>query len=269
MFWKIVFILSSFEIFSLSIAAEELTSKYKTYLILETKGLKTFNGGPIMKRSKIDDRRIKFWSPQLNKETEDIKPRPQGIEKAIKEPEQVFISDAKEAIKSFTEFSKEYRECVSSKKWPQRFECFNKVDICFGEEHESGLCNWNMHEKFDKCAPQDEGKLGLVNCLSNSEQMFDLLNGCFDANTELAFMFEVFGEKASRRDYYTLDSRYVGKGGNNIECRFSVTNKKNYHLIGISRYGFFRPPFTLIPLDVYVKDNYYQLLQLQKSDLRK
>src|SRR5690606_33133260 len=133
----------------------------------------------------IDKRDIRVYSPELDKKMLDIKPRPKTIEEAIKQPGKFFREDVKEAINNFNNFASTFRSCVSEKKWPQKNECLKTLDICFGIESLSSLCDWEQHDVFSNCAPQYAGRQGLVQCLNTNEKAFNLMSKCFDPRTEL------------------------------------------------------------------------------------
>lgn len=142
---------------TLSNASEELLEeRFKTYSIrLEHEDTLA---EPAAEGIKINNEKVTIWAPEINQETMHIKPRPEKVAEALKHPGEFFRKDAEKAYKNFREFSHNYQKCINSKKWPQKAECLNMLDICFGTDLGPSLCDWEQHETISKCAPQHKKK---------------------------------------------------------------------------------------------------------------
>lgn len=245
---------------------EALEERFKTYRIEMDSGGDYHKGGPFYEMITVKNRNVTIFTPKINEETLSITPRPEEITKSVKFPGKFFIDDTRVAIESFEKLTKEYRDCINSKKWPKKTECLKNIDICFGKDYGPSVCDWDRHEKISECAPQIEGRLGLLKCLKSDEDVFNLFSKCFEPNTDLLLMFNIYGANADRRNYYTLDSSFYTHATGQIYCRFTVMNNKEYQLVQIDDFNLGRPGLTMIPKELFVKDNYYELFEVQKIE---
>lgn len=102
--------------------------------------------------------------------------------------------------------------------------------------------------------------------MSSDEKLFSLLSKCFDEKAELNFMFNAYGAEVNRRNYFTLDSYFYSHEVGSIFCRFTVMDNKNYQLVYIYPSMTSRPGLTVIPKEIYVRDNYYELMRNQRLE---
>ena len=226
------------------------------WVTVNTKNHDPLNGGVLLKYIQQEPRKVYVYSPAINLETIEITPRPKNVSKAIKQPEVYFKKEIETAIQQFDNISKDFTDCSNSKPWPEKTECLNKIEICF--EHSSNM-------KLMPCF--DIGMLRMCNqkmpnCLKEKEA-FQAFQRCFSPNIDLGFMFEIYEEDAKIRPYYTLD---VGpfKPSMDIHCRFTYFQNK-FHLIEILFKTFERPELNVIPKEVHVRDNLYQLKKIEEA----
>src|SRR5690606_9919803 len=145
-------------------------------------------------------------------------------------------------------------------KWPENLECTSKFEICFGEDSNLYVCDFESL-LVDFSGHEDER---LKNSFRRSERVFDLFNKCFDETALVELTFEIYGEEALRRNYYTLDSHYYTHKHGGMRCRFTVMGGSSYRLVALSNHELGRPELSLVPLDLYVKDHYEDLLEIQR-----
>lgn len=218
----------------------------------DTARLDTLNGGPISLRTSIDGKDITIYAPEVDPKALSEKPRSAKLNEAINRPDLFFKANIKEGIRKFELFAEDYRKCISASKWPENFECFKKVEVCFGMDDQS-LCRWGDDEMIGSCA---SNTTSLKSCLSKYEKLFNRFNKCFHNNLNYSFMFDITSE-AKLRDYYMIDVDYYNndKSSDSIVCRFTYANNK-YHLISLFGYvTMYRPSTMAIPNELYNKDH--------------
>jgi hypothetical protein len=224
-------------------------SKYN-WVQVSTKNRDSLNGGPILRFLQEKPKRIYVYSPAINLETLEISPRPKEVALAIKSPEAFFKNEILKATKEFEVFSKEFLSCTDSKPWPEKTECLKKIDICFGKTSNIELMPCFEIGMLQMC------KQKMPKCLHEKEA-FHKFQRCFSPDTDLGFMYEIYEKDAKIRPYYTLDTgRY--EPSIDIHCRFTYYQNK-YQLIDILFLTFERPELNVIPKDIHVRDNFYQL----------
>lgn len=258
-FFSILLLLTSF-----AVEKEVLQDKFKTYqLNPNIYGEKKTHIVP------LENETVIIFSPLLDSVVVRSKPYPSKVQQALAEPGTFFYESLNKGVNDFRFFSKEYVKCIQSNLGSKKVSCTQKFEVCNGENN-GILCNWDTHETIGRC-----GKISrkdLVRCFEENLKVFDSFNKCFQPRTTLYFTFEVFGSDARLRSYYTLESRYINnETDEKISCRFTVTpgSPTRYSLIEISNAELDRPQISSIPLGLYVKDHYNDLLELQKTELSK
>jgi hypothetical protein len=204
---------------------------------------------------KIDGREVGIWSPEVESSTLQMSPRPKKIKDALKDPDRFFKEDARIALESFQKFGNELRECVASKKWPEKRECLKleRFDFCFGDEDKEvrGVCNRFYHSKF-----MNDCTIPFKKCLAYDEWRLDFFTECFNPRNQVAMMFSIYGEEAKRRDFFYIRTGYFNHdkppGVHQISCDFTVLNHNNFQFVRVAE-GFFldRPDEIIIPMSMH------------------
>lgn len=213
-----------------------------------TRDRETWNGGPMSQKIEEVPIFIFIWAPQIEFKTLEMKPRSSLISKAIKAPATFFRKDIQQAKEQFEIFRKSYNDCRSSKTFNQSKECLKMISVCH-EDTPNYPCFYEKSLMI--CLEKD------LKCLSNDD-IFPAFNQCLSTNIDMmGFMFEIYDSDAKRRPYYTIQTG-INKSKATVNCSFTYFKNK-YYLIELSDTTLSRPSRNIVPKEIYIRDNLYEL----------
>lgn len=235
---------------------------------------KTKGQGPECKELEINGRKVVIWSPEVEAATLKIAPRPLKIKNALKDPGNFFKEDAKLALGAFQKFGNQLRECVASKKWPEKRECLKleQFDFCFGDEDSEvrGVCNRFYHRKF-----MNDCTIPFKECLAYDEWRLDFFAECFNPKNQVAIMFSIHGEDAKRRNFFYIRTGFSSNddrpmGLRQIACEFTVLNNNNFQLVRVAEgFELDKPKEIIIPISMHNEIEKESNRKIKEMELKK